>query len=848
MSSYSNDGSFSNWIPPQPNNNFFENIVPTLVNNSNADSTLVPWVGTLINYDQQYICDVTSNDCPFKLADELEVRPRYPNISEVFDLQGLPNFSLRLHGGEGKPLGEWRKFLGTFIPERRVAVLVTPGWEMVCYSRRVAEMDARTVLKVFYRAKPPGIPWVPPSTGGEPKPKANEGGARLSVAPDVIGQAAGSSTIMTFANSLGGTASPGVHPNMVFVTLPHTHSAFLFGGLAELVDNARDAKATRLEISTRMGDMSGRSTPILAVCDNGVGMSHASMVRMLSLSHKAPEEEDRDIIGRFGVGFKSGSMRVGEDVLVLSQCLENGGGDQRVVSRSIGFLSYGLNRDKESLELPIISYRKVVGGTMSVDLSVMTELEERERMASIKAHSPFDAFSIGAEFSKMEGPGNTMHSGTRIFIFNLQQEAGAYQLDWQSEENNILTTSKRARSRTGQFTKDVPLDYSLRAYLALLFLEPRMTIELQGLEVTARLLEAELQKQVVTREAVQALGGKVMRLVMGELPGEREGGRCGIFIYWHGRLIEAYKRVGRMGSADVGLGILGVIDITDLKVGVLNSKQGFDDTDDYASLIEWLGQKFNELWETSYDIKCRDDQEMERLRHVPEGVTLIADRPMAMCEACGNWRFLAPGYDEGTLPDQWYCWLPPYEGSCKDPPEATEELITTWVGRTTQAQAVGAPLEATNAAGTQGTGVSSSAASAGAPSARPTLSSQIFSGGNSSTAALAAGQRRKAVEIPGLAPSTSGSNRMNATRSPALHPRPAAPSARPLARAATGTAPAMRPTRPAVRDFPMGPPAGGAERPSQGPGGQPRQRDPPSRSVGSPLKRVKREDDEGRGH
>lgn len=48
----------------------------------------------------------------------------------------------------------------------------------------------------------------------------------------------------------------------------------------------------------------GEKIPVLSVVDDGVGMSHQDIVRMLSFGHKQPEEENPDRIGRFGIGFK----------------------------------------------------------------------------------------------------------------------------------------------------------------------------------------------------------------------------------------------------------------------------------------------------------------------------------------------------------------------------------------------------------------------------------------------------------------------------------------------------------------------------------------------------------------
>ena len=42
---------------------------------------------------------------------------------------------------------------------------------------------------------------------------------------------------------------------------------------------------------------------ILQVVDNGLGMMHEGIVRMLSFGHKRPVETDVEHIGHFGAGF-----------------------------------------------------------------------------------------------------------------------------------------------------------------------------------------------------------------------------------------------------------------------------------------------------------------------------------------------------------------------------------------------------------------------------------------------------------------------------------------------------------------------------------------------------------------
>ena len=62
----------------------------------------------------------------------------------------------------------------------------------------------------------------------------------------------------------------------------------------------------RLDISIEMmhSKKAGEDIPMLSVKDDGRGMTHQEIVRMVSFGHKQPDTDDPDHIGRFGIGFK----------------------------------------------------------------------------------------------------------------------------------------------------------------------------------------------------------------------------------------------------------------------------------------------------------------------------------------------------------------------------------------------------------------------------------------------------------------------------------------------------------------------------------------------------------------
>lgn len=48
----------------------------------------------------------------------------------------------------------------------------------------------------------------------------------------------------------------------------------------------------------------GNDIPMLGVIDNGLGMSHSDIQRMVQFGRARPECHDVDHIGRYGIGFK----------------------------------------------------------------------------------------------------------------------------------------------------------------------------------------------------------------------------------------------------------------------------------------------------------------------------------------------------------------------------------------------------------------------------------------------------------------------------------------------------------------------------------------------------------------
>ncbi|CAI5457684.1 unnamed protein product [Closterium sp. Yama58-4] len=458
------------------------------------------------------------------------------------------------------------------------------------------------------------------------------------------------------------------------------------------------------------------NVPVLRVCDDGKGMDHGELVQMLSLGHDIPAEEDPHHIGRFGVGFKTGTMRIGNDALVLTQSTD---------SRSIALLSRSLNQGRQELEIPIVTYRRVVSGGVGsaaggggsaaggggsvewqLDVGVHSEEEAERRKRAIFDFSPLDERKINQEFRKLEqasGSSDTPPTGTRIYVFNLKRLSrpdAAYELEWDDDAHDILIRTRRPRSRPNQLCQDVPIDYSLRAYLRVMFLHNPATITVQGRAVQGSVDIAEnLSQPFSTTGTVM---GQPVQVRMGMDESERACGRCGFFLYWHGRLIEAYKRVGRMEySGDAGLGVVGVVDTTALfdaagELGVLNCKQRFAEGEEYQRLKDFLSVTFNQYWEDNFD---RDLP----TTNIPEGAVLQDHRDWVQCDKCEQWHILPPHVTKESLPENWFCYMEPIRGTCNDPNyvEPAPNEVTLGISRH-YSNYPGAAAAAASAAGAAG--------------------------------------------------------------------------------------------------------------------------------------------------
>ncbi|XP_064322774.1 ATPase MORC2 isoform X1 [Phalacrocorax carbo] len=432
----------------------------------------------------------------------------------------------------------------------------------------------------------------------------------------------------------------------------HTNSTtheFLFGALAELVDNARDANATRIDIYTeRWEDLRGGF--ILCFLDDGMGMDSNEAASVIQFGKSAKRSPESTQIGQYGNGLKSGSMRIGKDFILFTKkdntmtCL--------LLSRTF-HEEEGI--DEVIVPLPTWNARSREPVTDNMEkFAIETEL--------IYKYSPFKSEQeVMEQFNKIRG-----EKGTLVIIFNLKlMDNGEPELDVTSDPRDIQMAETPPEG-----TK--PERRSFRAYAAVLYIDPRMRIFINGHKVQTKRLscclykprmykytsnrfktraeqevkKAEHMARIAEEKAREAeskaralelrLGGDLTResrvtlrqvqnsaitmrreadvkrrikdakqralkepkelsFVFGVNIEQRD--LDGMFIYNCSRLIKMYEKVGPQLEGGMACGgVVGVVDVPYLVLEPTHNKQDFADAKEYRHLLKAMGEHLAQYW------------------------------------------------------------------------------------------------------------------------------------------------------------------------------------------------------------------------------------------------------------
>ncbi|XP_053558192.1 LOW QUALITY PROTEIN: ATPase MORC2-like [Bombina bombina] len=432
----------------------------------------------------------------------------------------------------------------------------------------------------------------------------------------------------------------------------HTNSTtheFLFGALAELVDNARDADATRIDIFTvQREDLRGGF--MLCFLDDGAGMDSGEAASVIQFGRSAKRTPESIQIGQYGNGLKSGSMRIGKDFILFTKK-----GD----TMTCLFLSRTFHEEEgiDEVIVPLPTWNAKTFEPLTDNMekfAIETEL--------IYKYSPFRSQKeILEQFRKITGD-----TGTLVVIFNLKlMDLGEPELDVVSDPKDI----QMARTPP-EGTK--PERRSFRAYAAVLYIDPRMRIFIHGHKVQTKRLscclykprmykytsnrfktraeqevkkaehmakiaedkareaeskaramehrlgddltresrvtlrqvqntaitfrrEADVKKRIKEAKQRALKEPKELNFIFGVNIEQRE--LDGMFVYNCSRLIKMYEKVGPQLEGGMACGgVVGVVDVPYLVLEPTHNKQDFADAKEYRHLLRAMGEHLAQYW------------------------------------------------------------------------------------------------------------------------------------------------------------------------------------------------------------------------------------------------------------
>ncbi|XP_023066510.1 MORC family CW-type zinc finger protein 1 isoform X1 [Piliocolobus tephrosceles] len=507
-----------------------------------------------------------------------------------------------------------------------------------------------------------------------------------------------------------------------FIHANSTTHSFLFGALAELLDNARDAGAERLDVfSVDNENLQGGF--MLCFLDDGCGMSPEEASDIIYFGRSKKRLSTLKFIGQYGNGLKSGSMRIGKDFILFTKKEE---------TMTCVFFSQTFCEEESLSEVvvPIPSWLIRTRESVTDDPQKFAV-----ELSIIYKYSPFKTEAeLMQQFDVIYGK-----CGTLLVIYNLKLLLnGEPELDVKTDKEDILMAGA---------LEDFPARWSFRAYTSVLYFNPWMRIFIQAKRVTTKhlcyclyrprkylyvtssfkgafknevkkaeeavkiaeftLKEAQIKvnqcdttslssaKEVLQRalEDVEAKQ-KNLREKQRELKKARtlslfygvnveNRSQAGMFIYSNNRLIKMHEKVGSQLKLKslLGAGVVGIVNIPLEVMEPSHNKQEFLNVQEYNHLLKVMGQylvqycKDTGINNRNLTLFCNEfgyqnDIDMEKplnsiqyQRRQALGIPFIIQ-----CDLCLKWRVLpsSTDYQEKEFFDIWICANNPnrLENSC----------------------------------------------------------------------------------------------------------------------------------------------------------------------------------------
>ncbi|CAO2828084.1 unnamed protein product [Amaranthus hypochondriacus] len=386
-----------------------------------------------------------------------------------------------------------------------------------------------------------------------------------------------------------------VHPK--FLHSNATSHKWAFGAIAELLDNAVDeihngATFVKVDKIVNVKD----NSPALLFQDDGGGMDPEGIRKCMSLGYSS--KTSNNTIGQYGNGFKTSTMRLGADVIVLSRSTRPGKATQ-----SVGLLSYSFLRltGQDDVIVPMVDFDISKHWAEPIIYSSLDDWTSN--MNTILEWSPFAT----KEELMMQFEDVGSH-GTKIIIYNLWlNDEGIYELNFDDDnediklkDETIQPSGSKVHKRTLELQSHISyrLRYSLRAYSSILYLKKfkNFKILLRGKPVEQLHIADDLNyKEVVTyKPQLAATSAEVtVKTTIGFIKQAPDLNVSGFNVYHKNRLIRPFWKVVRDGSS-VGNGVVGVLEANFIEPA--HDKQDFERSSLYIKLESRLKSMVNDYW------------------------------------------------------------------------------------------------------------------------------------------------------------------------------------------------------------------------------------------------------------
>uniref|UniRef100_A0ACD5VYU2 Uncharacterized protein n=1 Tax=Avena sativa TaxID=4498 RepID=A0ACD5VYU2_AVESA len=428
------------------------------------------------------------------------------------------------------------------------------------------------------------------------------------------------------ADAPGGRNRLRINPK--FLHSNATSHKWAFGAIAELLDNAIDEVANDAQLASIRKENAIKDgcylwfillhifcqvnngatfvrvnkftnprdgSPSLLIQDDGGGMDPEALRCCMSFGFS--EKQSDALIGQYGNGFKTSTMRLGADVIVFTQSNKNW-----TRTRSIGLLSYTFLMETgcDDVLVPTVDYQYDIATGSYTQLLRHNQKLFSSNFAILSKWSPF-----ASEAELLKQFDDIGEHGTKVIVFNLWfNDDGDMELDFNSDVKDILITGAEKKVKTNKPEKIAMqnyvanrLRYSLRAYASILYLRvpDNFRIILCGRDVEPHNVVNDLMYRECVLYKPQIAGLTELSIIttIGFVKGAPDTDVQGFNVYHKNRLITPFWKVAS-NSYGKGRGVVGILDASFIKP--THDKQDFEKSVLYQRLENRLKEMTYEYW------------------------------------------------------------------------------------------------------------------------------------------------------------------------------------------------------------------------------------------------------------